>query len=56
MVGLKLDFGSVDFKAELDSGKYDNGIAIRTGRTISGKHYLIAIDFDGIDAVLPWFR
>ena len=50
------DFGSVDFKAELDSGKYDNGIAIRTGRTISGKHYLIAIDFDGIGAVLPWFH
>ncbi len=32
--------------------RYDNGIAIRTGKTISGKHYLIAIDFDGIDAVL----
>ena len=44
------DFSSVDFKAELESGKYDNGIAIRTGKTISGKYYLIAIDFDGIDA------
>jgi Bifunctional DNA primase/polymerase, N-terminal len=49
------DFSSVDFKEELDSGKYDNGIAIRSGRTISGKYYLIAIDFDGIDAVLAWF-
>jgi Bifunctional DNA primase/polymerase, N-terminal len=50
------DFSSVDFKAELDSGKYDNGIAIRSGRTISGKYYLIAIDFDGPDVVLAWFH
>ena len=50
------DFSSVDFKGELDSGKYDNGIAIRSGRTISGKYYLIAIDFDGPDAVLAWFH
>jgi hypothetical protein len=51
----KKDFSKVDFTAECDSGRYDNGIAIRTGKTISGKHYLFAIDFDGIDAVLAWF-
>ena len=51
----EIDFSSVDFNGELNSGQYDNGIAIRTGRTISGKHYLIAIDFDGGDAVLAWF-
>jgi hypothetical protein len=49
------DFSEVDFNAELESGKYDKGIAIRTGKTISGKYYLVAIDFDGIDAVLAWF-
>jgi hypothetical protein len=51
----EIDFNSIDFSAELDNGKYDRGIAVRTGRTISGKYYLIAIDFDGIDAVLAWF-
>lgn len=51
----EINFNSIDFKAELNSGKYNNGIAIRTGRTISGKHYLVAIDFDGIDVVLAWF-
>jgi hypothetical protein len=49
------DFSKVDFNAELDSGKYDNGIAIRTGKTLSGKYYLVVIDFDGINAVLAWF-
>jgi hypothetical protein len=49
------DFSSVDFYGELNSGQYDNGIAIRTGKTISGKYYLIAIDFDGEDAVRAWF-
>jgi hypothetical protein len=49
------DFSSVDFNVELDNGQYDNGIAIRTGRTISGKYYLIAFDFDGDDAVRAWF-
>jgi hypothetical protein len=51
----EMDFSSIDFNSELNSGKYDNGIAIRTGRTISGKHHLIAIDFDGMDAVFAWF-
>src|SRR5918996_834635 len=49
------DFSKVDFTAECYSGRYDNGIAIRTGKTISGKHCLVAIDFDGVDAVLAWF-
>jgi hypothetical protein len=49
------DFSSVDFSVELNNGQYDNGIAIRTGRTISGKHYLVAIDFDGENAVLAWY-
>jgi hypothetical protein len=51
----KINFRNVDFTAELNNGKYDRGIAVRTGKTISGKYYLIAIDFDGIDAVLAWF-
>jgi Bifunctional DNA primase/polymerase, N-terminal len=51
----RIDYSSVDFNGELNSGQYDNGIAVRTGRTISGKYYLIAFDFDGDDAVLAWF-
>jgi hypothetical protein len=51
----KIDFTKVDFESKLENGDYDNGIAIRTGKTISGKHYLVAIDFDGVDAVLAWF-
>jgi hypothetical protein len=49
------DFSFVDFSVELNNGQYDKGIAIRTGRTISGKHYLVAIDFDGENAVLAWY-
>lgn len=30
-------------------------MAIRTGKTLSGKYYLIVLDFDGIDAVIEWF-
>jgi Bifunctional DNA primase/polymerase, N-terminal len=51
----EIDFSGTDFNAELDKGRYDNGIAVRTGRTISGEHYLVVIDFDGIDSVLAWF-
>jgi hypothetical protein len=51
----KTDFRKIDFIAEVNNGSYDGGIAIRTGRTISGEYYVIAIDFDGIDAVLAWF-
>jgi hypothetical protein len=49
------DFAKIDFRSKLDNGDYDDGIAIRTGKTIFGKYYLVAIDFDGIDAVLEWF-
>ena len=53
----KMDFANYDFKSKLEAGEYDNGIAIRTGRTISGKNaaYSIAIDFDGWNAVQEWF-
>jgi hypothetical protein len=53
----KMDFANYDFRSKLEAGDYDNGIAIRTGRTISGKNaaYSIAIDFDGWDAVEEWF-
>ena len=52
-----MDFTNYDFKSKLEAGEYDNGIAIRTGRTITGKNgaYSIAIDFDGWDAVREWF-
>ena len=58
-VGLKgwptLDFTKVDFKANLANGLYDLGIALRTGKTISGNKYLVVLDFDGWEAVIAWF-
>jgi hypothetical protein len=51
----EIDLSTINYRAELDNGLYDNGIAIRTGKTISGKYFLVAIDFDGIDAVIKWF-
>jgi hypothetical protein len=51
----EIDFTNVDFRAKLANGDYDNGIAIRTGKTLSGKYYSIALDFDGWDAVVEWF-
>ena len=53
----KMDFTNYDFRSKLEAGEYDNGIAIRTGRTITGKNaaYSIAIDFDGWDALEEWF-
>ena len=51
-----LDFGKVDFKANLANGVYDTGIAVRTGKTISGKYYLVVLDFDGREAVNAWFE
>jgi len=50
-----MDFSRTDFRAKLARGEYDKGIAIRTGRTLSGKYYAIAFDFDGWDAVVEWF-
>lgn len=49
------DFTKTDFKAKLANGEYDNGIAIRMGKTLSGKYYSVAFDFDGWDAVVEWF-
>lgn len=51
----RTDFKNIDFTADLNNGSYDMGIGIRTGKTISDKHYVIAIDFDGNDAVLAWY-
>ena len=53
----RIDFSKVDFRAKLANGDYDNGIAILTGKTLTGKFakYLVVIDFDGIDAIEEWF-
>lgn len=51
----KIDLSRIDYEAELACGKYDNGIAGRLGKTLSGQHYAIALDFDGWDAVVAWF-
>jgi hypothetical protein len=54
----KLDLHNVDWKAKLEEGCYDNGIAIRLGRCLSnGKQELcsFALDFDDWDAVIAWF-
>ena len=50
-----LDLTKVDFRAKLANGDYDNGIAIRLGKTLSGQYYSFALDFDGWDAVEEWF-
>ena len=50
-----IDFSQVDFDAKLAAGEYDNGIALVLGKTLSGMHYPLALDFDGWDAVLEWF-
>jgi hypothetical protein len=50
-----LDFTKVDFKTNLANGLYDLGIALRTGKTISGNKYLVVLDFDGWEAVIAWF-
>jgi hypothetical protein len=39
----------------LANGLYDHGIALRTGKTISGNKYLVVLDFDGWEAVIAWF-
>src|SRR5215469_8101266 len=54
----KQDLNNVDWKAKLQQGCYDNGIAIRLGRCLSnGKPqlYSFALDFDGLAAVEEWF-
>lgn len=49
------DFSNTDFRAKLANGDYDNGVAVRLGKTLSGKYYAVAFDFDGWDAVVEWF-
>jgi hypothetical protein len=55
----RVDFATTDFRTKLANGDYDNGIAIRTGKTLSGNGknaaYSISLDFDGWDAVIEWF-
>jgi hypothetical protein len=50
-----IDLSRIDYEAELASGKYDNGIAGRLGKTLTGEYYAIALDFDGWNAVVAWF-
>ena len=50
----EINFASIGYKTNLANGLYDNGIAIRTGRTSKGL-YLIVLDFDGWNAVIEWF-
>lgn len=52
----KADFTGFDFRSKIASGEYDNGIAVRLGKTLSDEYYAVALDFDGKDAVLEWFR
>jgi hypothetical protein len=60
----KLDLDNVDYETQLQDGLYDNGIAIRLGKTLvngsggsatENSFYSIALDFDGEDALLAWF-
>ena len=50
-----MDSSLHNFRANLEAGEYDNGIAIRLGKTLSGEHYSFAIDLDGWDAGQVWF-
>jgi putative DNA primase/helicase len=50
------DFCKTDFRKEMLEGKYDDGAAARTGRTLKGDLYAVALDFDGWDAVVAWFE
>ncbi|HZD35438.1 MAG TPA: hypothetical protein VE130_09560, partial [Nitrososphaeraceae archaeon] len=51
----KVDFTGYDFRSKLENGDYDNGIAVRLGKTLSNEYFSVALDFDGMDAVLSWF-
>src|SRR5215813_14113624 len=54
----KLDLNNVDWKAKLEQGCYDNGVAIRLGRCLSnGKQqlYSFVLDLDDWHAVEAWF-
>jgi hypothetical protein len=51
----QMDFSNVDFKAKLLNGDYDNGAAIRCGLNLTKEYYVIALDFDGWNAIEAWF-
>jgi hypothetical protein len=51
----KVDFANYDFRSRLGNGDYDNGIAVRLGKTLSSEYFSVALDFDGMDSVLAWF-
>lgn len=50
-----VDFANYDFRSKLGNGDYDNGIAVRLGKTLANEYFSVALDFDGMDAVLAWF-
>ena len=50
-----LDLSQIDYEKEIQTGKYDNGSAIRLGKTFFGK-YLTGIDFDSWGTIVAWFR
>ncbi len=52
-----VDFSTIDFVANLKAGKYDKGIALVLGKTLSESPYpySFALDFDGLDAVIEFF-
>jgi hypothetical protein len=52
-----VDLSSVNWQSNLAAGLYDNGIALRLGKTLPGSPYpyCFALDFDGIDAVIEFF-
>src|SRR5215831_1142982 len=46
-----------DYNADLQVGRYDNGIAVRTGKLNHGPYkgrYLVCIDFDKLKVFLTW--
>lgn len=55
-----VDFTKIDFNSKLLKGEYDNGIAVRLGKTLNYNNsenglYIAALDFDGWDAVEAFF-
>ena len=50
----EIDLSKVDYDKGIKAGKYDNGIAIRCGKTFFGK-YLTALDFDSWITILAYF-
>lgn len=50
-----MDLRTIDFGNRLATGEYDEGIAVRTGKTLVDGQYLIVLDFDGWDSIVAWF-